>query len=67
MLQRAKTELVLSNSIFLQCMDSSLTKFIFICNLFSGTSNVASKYEELECLYASVGKVIYEGLTAYEK
>ena len=35
--------------------------------IFIGTSNVASKYEELECLYASVGKVIYEGLTAYEK
>ena len=35
--------------------------------LFSGTSSVASKYEELECLYAAVGKVIYEGLTNYEK
>lgn len=36
--------------------------------LFSlGTSTVASKYEELECLYAAVGKVIYEGLTNYEK
>nr|XP_054766791.1 transformation/transcription domain-associated protein-like [Lytechinus pictus] len=33
----------------------------------SSTSNVASKYEELDSLYASVGKVIYEGLTAYEK
>ncbi|XP_041366452.1 transformation/transcription domain-associated protein-like [Gigantopelta aegis] len=31
------------------------------------TSNVASKYEELECLYACVSKVIYEGLTNYEK
>uniref|UniRef100_A0A670YB86 Transformation/transcription domain associated protein n=1 Tax=Pseudonaja textilis TaxID=8673 RepID=A0A670YB86_PSETE len=31
------------------------------------TSSVASKYEELECLYAAVGKVIYEGLTNYEK
>lgn len=28
---------------------------------------MASKYEELECLYAAVGKVIYEGLTSYEK
>lgn len=33
----------------------------------TGTSSVASKYEELECLYAAVGKVIYEGLTNYEK
>ncbi|XP_048245320.1 transformation/transcription domain-associated protein-like isoform X4 [Haliotis rufescens] len=31
------------------------------------TSNVASKYEELECLYACVSKVVYEGLTNYEK
>uniref|UniRef100_UPI00358FE8D5 transformation/transcription domain-associated protein-like isoform X3 n=1 Tax=Myxine glutinosa TaxID=7769 RepID=UPI00358FE8D5 len=31
------------------------------------TSSVASKYEELESLYAAVGKVIYEGLTSYEK
>ncbi|CAG2064327.1 unnamed protein product [Timema podura] len=31
------------------------------------TSNVASKYEELENLYASVGKVVFEGLANYEK
>ncbi|XP_078146825.1 transformation/transcription domain-associated protein isoform X3 [Centroberyx gerrardi] len=31
------------------------------------TEPMASKYEELECLYAAVGKVIYEGLTNYEK
>lgn len=37
------------------------------CPLPPGTSTVASKYEELECLYAAVGKVIYEGLTNYEK
>lgn len=43
----------------LQCTES--------CFLFPGTSTVASKYEELECLYAAVGKVIYEGLTNYEK
>ena len=30
-------------------------------------SQVASKYEELEQLYASVGKVIYEGLNQYDK
>ncbi|XP_052799623.1 transformation/transcription domain-associated protein-like isoform X2 [Mya arenaria] len=30
-------------------------------------SNVASKYEELECLYACVSKVVYEGLTNYDK
>ncbi|KAG1943258.1 transformation/transcription domain-associated protein [Pimephales promelas] len=32
-----------------------------------GTSGVASKYEELDTLYAAVTKVIYEGLTNYEK
>lgn len=37
------------------------------CSSLLGTSSVASKYEELECLYAAVGKVIYEGLTNYEK
>ena len=31
------------------------------------SSQVASKHEELEQLYASVSKVIYEGLTSYEK
>ena len=30
-------------------------------------SSVASKYEELEQLYAAVGKVIYEGLANYDK
>ena len=30
-------------------------------------SNVASKHEELEGLYASVTKAIYEGLGAYER
>eukprot|EP00094_Tigriopus_californicus_P003836 TCALIF_03692-PA protein Name:"Similar to TRRAP Transformation/transcription domain-associated protein (Homo sapiens)" AED:0.01 eAED:0.01 QI:3/1/1/1/1/1/3/160/3083 len=31
------------------------------------SSNVASKHEELEQLYAMVSRVIYEGLTNYEK
>ncbi|KAG5262543.1 hypothetical protein AALO_G00276240 [Alosa alosa] len=44
------------------CMTSGNTKV-----LLARTSNVASKHEELECLYAAVGKVIYEGLTNYEK
>ena len=33
----------------------------------ASTNALASKYEELECLYACVGKVIYEGLGNYEK
>lgn len=39
----------------------------FFMHCISGSSSVASKFEELECLYAAVGKVIYEGLTNYEK
>jgi len=31
------------------------------------SSSVASKHEELDQLYAAVGKVIYEGLAGYEK
>ena len=31
------------------------------------SSTVSSKYEELEHLYAHVGKTIYEGLTIFEK
>ena len=31
------------------------------------SSQVSSKYEELECLYACVSKVVYEGLSNYEK
>lgn len=30
-------------------------------------SAVASKYEELECLYGNVSAVITDGLSAYEK
>ena len=33
----------------------------------SANSTVASKYEELEALYAHVSKLIYEGLTNYDK
>jgi len=33
----------------------------------SATSSVASKFEELECLYACVSKIVYEGLANYEK
>ncbi|XP_070565955.1 transformation/transcription domain-associated protein-like isoform X2 [Ptychodera flava] len=55
-----------SNSKVIRAVHNLLTKLM---NLFPTESigNVASKYEELECLYASVGKVIYEGLTNYEK
>ncbi|XP_019648042.1 PREDICTED: transformation/transcription domain-associated protein-like [Branchiostoma belcheri] len=44
-----------------------LAKLMSIFPTEPSTSSVASQYEELECLYAAVGKVIYEGLTNYEK
>uniref|UniRef100_A0ABM0MIW8 Transformation/transcription domain-associated protein-like n=1 Tax=Saccoglossus kowalevskii TaxID=10224 RepID=A0ABM0MIW8_SACKO len=54
------------NSKVIRGIHTLLTKLM---NLFptDTISNIASKYEELECLYASVGKVIYDGLTNYEK
>ena len=33
----------------------------------ASSNAMASKHEELECLYACVSKVIYEGLANYEK
>lgn len=41
--------------------------YVFPFDLQAGTSTIASKFEELEALYAGVGKIIYEGLTGYEK
>jgi len=31
------------------------------------TESATSKFEELECLYACVSKIVYEGLANYEK
>ncbi|XP_076072619.1 transformation/transcription domain-associated protein-like isoform X5 [Mytilus galloprovincialis] len=83
LLQILKKETILSSFKPLQrgiaaCMTCPNTKVIrgvhtLLSRLMSffptepATSNVASKYEELECLYACVSKVVYEGLTAYEK
>ncbi|KAI5754015.1 hypothetical protein M8J77_005069 [Diaphorina citri] len=60
------------------CISSSITKVIrlvhaLLCRLMSTfptepiSSNVASKREELDHLYVCVSKVIYEGLSNYEK
>uniref|UniRef100_A0A3Q3A4Y2 Transformation/transcription domain-associated protein n=1 Tax=Kryptolebias marmoratus TaxID=37003 RepID=A0A3Q3A4Y2_KRYMA len=51
----------------LRAVHSLLSRLMSIFPTEPSTSTVASKYEELECLYAAVGKVIYEGLTNYEK
>ena len=34
---------------------------------YTASSTVSSKHEELESLYSSVGRVITEGLTSFEK
>ncbi|TSK14648.1 Transformation/transcription domain-associated protein [Bagarius yarrelli] len=55
------------NTKVLRAVHSLLSRLMSIFPTEPSTSSVASKYEELECLYAAVGKVIYEGLTNYEK
>ncbi|XP_039632326.1 transformation/transcription domain-associated protein [Polypterus senegalus] len=55
------------NTKVLRAVHTLLSRLMSIFPTEPSTSNVASKYEELECLYAAVGKVIYEGLTNYEK
>ncbi|XP_033841268.1 transformation/transcription domain-associated protein [Periophthalmus magnuspinnatus] len=56
-----------TNTKVLRAVHSLLSRLMSIFPTEPSTSTVASKYEELECLYAAVGKVIYEGLTNYEK
>ncbi|KAI2658552.1 Transformation/transcription domain-associated protein [Labeo rohita] len=55
------------NTKVLRAVHSLLSRLMSTFPTEPSTSSVASKYEELECLYAAVGKVIYEGLTNYEK
>ncbi|XP_038130156.1 transformation/transcription domain-associated protein isoform X1 [Cyprinodon tularosa] len=55
------------NTKILRAVHSLLSRLMSIFPTEPSTSNVASKYEELDALYAAVGKVIYEGLTNYEK
>lgn len=44
-----------------------LSRLMSIFPTESATASMASKYEELECLYACVSKVVYDGLSNYEK
>ena len=55
------------NSKVIRAVHSLMSRLISSFPTEPFNSQVASKYEELEQLYASVGKVIYEGLTNYEK
>jgi transformation/transcription domain-associated protein len=44
-----------------------MTKLMSIFPTEPSSSNVASKHEELDSLYASAGKIVYEGLSSYDK
>ncbi|GFG36813.1 hypothetical protein Cfor_08647 [Coptotermes formosanus] len=56
-----------SNSKVIRLVHGLLSRLMSIFPTEPTSSNVASKYEELECLYACVGKVVFEGLANYEK
>ncbi|XP_023232044.1 transformation/transcription domain-associated protein-like [Centruroides sculpturatus] len=56
----------LLSTVVIKSVHSLLSRLMSIFPTEPTTSNVASKYEELECLYASVSKVVYEGLSNYE-
>ncbi|KAJ9592433.1 hypothetical protein L9F63_015849, partial [Diploptera punctata] len=56
-----------SNSKVIRLVHGLLSHLMKIFPTEPTNSNVASKYEELECLYASVGKVVFEGLANFEK
>jgi len=55
------------NTRVIRMVHSLLSRLMSLFPTESATSNVASKYEELECLYACVSKIVYEGLANYEK
>merc|ERR1719204_335791 len=50
----------------IKSLHALLSKLMSIFPTEPSTSNVASKHEELDTLYANVSKVVYEGLAAYE-
>ncbi|XP_068742186.1 transformation/transcription domain-associated protein-like isoform X1 [Montipora capricornis] len=53
------------NTKVIRAIHTLLARLMTLFPLESGTAT--SKYEELETLYGNVGKVIYEGLTNYER
>ncbi|XP_014255602.1 transformation/transcription domain-associated protein [Cimex lectularius] len=56
-----------TNNKIIRLSHSLLTRLMKIFPTESSTSSVSSKYEELECIYSSVGHVVFEGLTNYEQ
>ena len=55
------------NSKVIRAVHTLLSKLMSLFPTEPATSNVASRYEELECLYACVSKLVFEKLTDYEK
>lgn len=55
-----------SNNKIIRLTHALLTRLMSIFPTEPSTSSVSSKYEELECIYSSVGRVIFEGLGNYE-
>ena len=51
----------------IKSLHALLSRLMSVFPTEPSTSNVASKHEELDTLYAAVSKVVYEGLAAYEK
>ncbi|XP_049942725.1 transformation/transcription domain-associated protein [Schistocerca serialis cubense] len=56
-----------SNTKVIRLTHSLMTRLMSYFPTESTTATVASKYEELECLYSSLGKFVCEGLSQYEK
>ncbi|CAB4061236.1 TRRAP [Lepeophtheirus salmonis] len=55
------------NSKVIRAVHSLMSRLMNLFPTEPTNSSVGSKYEELEQLYAMVGKVVYEGLANYEK
>ena len=51
----------------IRAVHSLLSRLMMIFPTEPVNSNVASKYEELDTLYARVSKVVYEGLNNYDR
>ncbi|XP_015602005.1 transformation/transcription domain-associated protein [Cephus cinctus] len=56
-----------SNTKVIRLVHGLLSRLMTIFPTEPTSSNVASKYEELDTLYTTVGKFIFDGLAAYEK
>ncbi|XP_057664226.1 transcription-associated protein 1 [Diorhabda carinulata] len=56
-----------TNSRVIKLVHNLLTKLFTLFPMERTNTNLSCKYEELDILYATVGKVIFEGLSSYEK